>query len=239
MSTSSKLNPETVVAALREALGENLRSVCLYGSAVRGDTIKGVSDLNLLIVLNVSDAAAHEAIARVLGSDPCIEPFILGATGFERSVRAFAAKFASIKRWHRVLHGEDVLAGVTIPESLERFLCEQALRNLRLRTAHAFVTRSRHKHYGAFLTRNVTAMFLRFSEIVRLNGGEIPNEIPARVPVLEKELGLEAGTLRELLALKAGTQPWRETAAAEWHTKVFTALDTAVRWIENHWPQEP
>lgn len=239
MSTSRKLNPEAVAAALREALGENLRSVSLYGSAVRGDAIEGVSDLNLLIVLKVSDAAAHEAIARVLGSDPNIEPFILGAVGFERSVRAFAAKFASIKRWHRVLHGEDVLANVTIPESLERFLCEQALRNLRLRAAHSFVTRSRHKSYSAFLTRNVTSMFLRFSEIVRLNGGEIPNEIPARVPVLEKELGLDAATLRDLLALKSGARPWRDTAAAEWHARVFTVLDTAVRWIEAHWPLEP
>lgn len=233
-------NPaEAAVAALREHLGDNLHAVCLYGSAVRGDSVEGVSDINLLIVLKVSDAAAHEAVSWAIGKDRRIEPFILGLPGFERSVRAFAAKFASIQRWHRVLFGEDVLAGVTIPPTLERFLCEQALRNLRLRTAHHFVTRAQHRAYGAFLTRNATQILLRFSEVLRLEGVEIPSDIAARVPVLARELGLDAATLQDLVALKSGGHKWREAEADAWHRRVFAALDTVMRWIEAHWPQEP
>src|ERR1700741_4776100 len=95
------------VSALKEALGNNLYSCCLYGSAVRGDAIEGVSDINLLIVLENSTAEAHLAISRVIGGNPNIDPFVLGRRGFERSVRAFAPKFLSIQRNYRVLCGAD------------------------------------------------------------------------------------------------------------------------------------
>src|ERR1700740_117220 len=98
------------VSALQEALGNNLYSCCLYGSAVRGNAIEGVSDINVLIVLNKSDASAHAAITRALAGRPAIGPFILGREGFNRSARAFATKFASIKRNYHVLSGADPLA---------------------------------------------------------------------------------------------------------------------------------
>lgn len=230
---------ENAVAALQREVGENLYSVSLYGSAVRGGVIEGVSDLNLLIVLKVSDSAAHEAVARAIGEEPRIAPFVLGLEGFPRSVHAFASKFASIKRWHRVLHGEDVLAQVKIEPGLERFLCEQALRNLRLRLAHAFITRTRHRGYGAFLIPNITPIILRLSEVVRLSGHDVPDEIAARIPVLGRELKVDADTLSDLLGLKAQPKAWREVTAPQWHARVFAALDLTVRWIEVHWSEKP
>jgi hypothetical protein len=152
-------------------------------------------------------------------------------------VRAFAAKFASLKRWHRVLHGEDVLARVDIPENLERFLCEQALRNLRLRTAHAFVLNERHHGYGQHLKRIATEVVLRFSDVVRLSGVELPARPEDRIPPLERELGIEGKTLHDLLALRAGALPWRESDAQEWHARVFGALDSVLRRIEQSWPE--
>src|ERR1700761_6942154 len=94
---------DQAVAALGRGLGDNLHSCCVYGSAVRGNAVEGVSDLNLLIILNESTVTDHEAIARAIGGCPKIDPFILGRRGFERSERAFATKFASIKRNYRVL----------------------------------------------------------------------------------------------------------------------------------------
>ena len=84
---------DRAVAAMRQALGENLCSCCLYGSAVRGNAVEGVSDLNVLIVLRESTPAAHRALAEVLPAHPRLDPFILSRRSFERSARAFATKF--------------------------------------------------------------------------------------------------------------------------------------------------
>lgn len=79
-----------VIDSLKTGLGDHLHSCCLYGSAVRGNSIEGVSDVNLLIVLTESNSTTHQAVAKALHDFPEVDPFILGRRGFERSVRAFA-----------------------------------------------------------------------------------------------------------------------------------------------------
>jgi hypothetical protein len=227
---------EKAVSALRVELGENLFSCCVYGSAVRGNSIEGVSDINLLILLNQSNATAHEAIARAIGGQPLIDPFVLTRHGFERSERAFATKFASIKRNYRVLHGADPLADLKLDPALEKFLCEQAIRNLRLRLVHSFVTRQQHKAYDKFVVNNITAMFVQFSEVLRLNGISVPPAFELRVPLLEKEFKVDGQVLRDLLALKKSPKRFSDADAVSWHERLFPILDAVVNWIETNWP---
>lgn len=223
------------VAALKAGLGANLHSCCLYGSAVRGNAIDGISDLNLLIVLNESDSAAHQAVACALEGRPQIDPFVLGRRGFERSARAFAPKFASIRRHHRVLHGADPLADLKVDDQLERFLCEQALRNLRLRLIYAFVTRHEQKAYDRFVVRNVTAIFVQFSEVLRLQGTAIPTDFAERIPIFEREFKVDGRVLADLLALKREPRRFSDAQAIAEHERLFPVVDAVLRWIEQHW----
>lgn len=223
------------VESLKAALGDRLYSCCLYGSAVRGNVIEGVSDLNLLIVLNESSSATHQSVAEALADFPQVDPFVLAKRGFERSVRAFAPKFASIQRNYRVLHGADPLAELKVDPVLERFLCEQAVRNLRLRLVYSFVTRSRHKSYDRFVVRNITALFVQFSEVLRLGGASIPKEFDARIPLFEQEFKINGEVLRDLLALKRAPRRFNEAESSRWHDRLFPVMDTVLQWIEDHW----
>lgn len=227
---------DKAVAALKTSLGENLYSCCLYGSAVRGNFVEGISDINLLIVLKESNPAAHEAVAKAIGKATQIDPFILGRRGFERSARAFATKFASITRNYRVLHGADPLSGLKLDPPLERFLCEQALRNLRLRLIYAFVTRQRNKGYDRFLVRNVAGIFVQLCEVLRLEGIAIPLQLDARIPLLQKEFGMDGEVLRELLALKSSPRRLSEAEMVVWHERIFEQFELVLKWIENKWP---
>ena len=229
---------DQAVAALCRELGDNLFSCCVYGSAVRGNAIAGVSDINLLVILKQSDIAAHQAVARAIGGLPQIDPFVLAKRGFERSVRAFAPKFASIRRNYRVLHGADPLAAMDVDDGLEKFLCEQAFRNLRLRLVYSFVTRAQHQAYDRFVLRHVTPFFVQSSEILRLSGREIPPAFEARIPVLEQEFKIDGQVLRDLLALKAKPVRFSEAETVSWHERLFPAVDAVLVWIETHWPDE-
>jgi predicted nucleotidyltransferase len=241
ISKPERMTPEMqelldkAVKALRTELGGNLYSCCLYGSAVRGNLIKGVSDINLLIIVNESNSIAHEAISRAIGGEPKIDPFVLAKSGLARSFRAFAPKFASIKRNYRVLVGADPLAEFGADPQLEKFLCEQSLRNLRLRQVYSFVTRQRHKSYDAFVIRNTTPLFVQLSEVLRLNGISVPTGFDARIPVLEKEFKVDGGVLRDLLSLKSAPRRLTETEIVSLHAKLFTLVDTVIGWIESHW----
>jgi hypothetical protein len=227
---------DRVVGSLKEILGTNLHSCCLYGSAVRGDAIAGVSDINLLIVLGESTAEAHLAVRKVIASDREIDPFVLGRRGLERSVRAFAPKFLSIQRNYRVLYGTDPLAEVRVEPQLERFLCEQALRNLRLRLAFVFIKHAQNRDYSQFIARMATPLLLRFSEILRLDGKELPKELEARIPMLARDLGINEQLLRDLLAFKKQPKKLPDDEVIAWHERLFPAVDKAVTWMETKWP---
>ena len=237
MSTLPNALDQTV-SALQKALGNNLHSCCLYGSTVRGDSIEGVSDINLLIVLAESTAEAHLAISRVIDENPKIDPFVLGLRGFERSVRAFAPKFLSIRRNYRVLSGADVLKDIKVDPQLERFLCEQAMRNLRLRLARAFICRHQTRAYGNFLVHIEKPLLLRLSEMLRLDGRDLPDEIPERIPIFSKEFGVDEQLFNDLMALKNNPRNLSDAEMIQWHERLFPAVDKALAWIETRWPQQ-
>jgi predicted nucleotidyltransferase len=227
---------DRVVVALRSALGDNLHSCILYGSAVRGNLVPGVSDLNLLLILRESTPAAHAAIAEAIDVGVVVEPFVLGLAGLDRSIRAFASKFLSIRRNYRVLHGADPLAGLAIDPKIERFLCEQGLRNLRLRFVHArIVSRKDRAIYEAFLKRNDAVLFVQLSELLRLNGVEVPTAFEDRVGLFATTFGADPVVLREVLELKR--QPRRLSAEdiQRLHSGIFSLLNSAVLWLEAKW----
>lgn len=240
--SSSPMSPKLesllndTVASLRTNLGDNLHSVCLYGSAVRGNAIEGVSDLNVLIVIHDTTVAAHQAIARALEGRPQIDPFIHAKNGLPRSIRAFAPKFSSIRRNYRVLHGPDPLADMAVDPQLERFLCEQALRNFRLRLTYSFVTRQRHKNYDRFVLGHVTALFVHVSEVLRLEGHDIPKDFSARIALFERTFACDTQVLRDLLALKAAPRRLSESEALALHERLFPVVNAVVRWVEARWP---
>ena len=239
MTTKLQGTLDQAVNALRSELGDNLYSCCVYGSAVRGNAIEGVSDVNLLIILNQSTAAAHLAVSRAIGGQTQIDPFVLARRGFERSVRAFATKFASIRRNYRVLHGADPLVKLDVDAELEKFLCEQAIRNLRLRLVYSFITRQQNKAYDKFLVRNITGMFVQFSEALRLNGINLPAAFENRIPILESEYKFDGQVMRDLLVLKKSPRRFSDQEAVAWHERLFPVVDAVLAWIEVNWPANP
>ena len=238
MSPSLEKLIEQAAEALRRELGANLYSCCLYGSAVRGNYIEGQSDINLLISVGASTPDAHEKIARAIGNEAVIDPFVISQPALARTVRAFASKFASIQRNYRVIYGADPFAGLKIEPRHERFLCEQALRNLQLRMTFAFITRERNKSYRRFLARSVTPLFVQFSEALRLEGVAVPKEFEARIPLFEKQFNIDGMILRELLALKARPDERRRDTDADLHERVVPVVDSVLSWVVKHWEDE-
>ncbi|PTY03423.1 hypothetical protein DB346_05950 [Verrucomicrobia bacterium LW23] len=235
---------DEVVEALRSALGGNLYSCCLYGSAVRGNFERD-SDLNLLILLNDFTPSAHVALAAVISKHRRVAPFLLARRGFERSFRVFSPKFASIRRNYRVLAGADPLAAMRIDPEEERYLVEQALRNLRLRLVHAFVTRLDDATYQRHLVRIVTPLFVQLGEVARLSGVEQSKDFAERIPGFEKLFGIDGAVLTDLLELKAKASAAASTVAApaaatapsaeQWHSRLFPLIDAVVVWMEANW----
>jgi predicted nucleotidyltransferase len=218
------------VRYLSGGLQANLYSAVLYGSAVRGGFDARTSDINVLIVLQASTPEAHTVIGEAVDAAPVLmEPFVLGRVGIERSFRAFAPKFDSIKRHHLLLHGADPLVDYTRDSELAAFLLEQSLRNLRLRSVQAYIQhRSSPKEYLGYLTRTLPATITDLSEVLRFADASLPADFTARIPQLGQWYGVSEQGLGNLLDLSLHPRPMSRDDVDEAHRFLFGLLDRAV-----------
>jgi len=231
---------DKIVESLKSNLGENLYSCMLYGSAVRGDHNPKVSDINLLIVLEESTPEAHEVISEAVRGRYRVDPFVIGHHGMERSFQTFAMKFLSIHRDYKVICGKDILDDLEIDKESLKFLCEQSLRNIRLRLVHAFImNRKDRKMYEHFLLQILPSIFVSLSDLVRLQGAKVPHLFSERIPALKVELAIETPILEDLLKFKEKPHTLTLKIIPHFHSQLFHLLNHAIEKLESQWPIPP
>jgi hypothetical protein len=131
------------VDAVIGVFGPDLKSVILYGSAADG-TLRPTSDVNLLLVLSAFDAAKANAIrAPYLIAEAAVRltAMFLLESEVPAALESFAQKFSDLHRRHRLLHGSDPFANVSIPRPAIIFRVRQVLLNLTLRLREGYVAR--------------------------------------------------------------------------------------------------
>jgi hypothetical protein len=126
-----------LVEKLRKAHGERLVSVVLYGSAAAPDGHKDkLSDYNVLCVLDrVSDIelGACEPIFRWWREMKNPAPLLLTVDEVRNATDCFPMEFSDMKDRHRILLGEDVIAGIDVDTVFYRAMVEHELRAKMLR----------------------------------------------------------------------------------------------------------
>jgi len=119
------------VIQLRNAAGENLKSVILYGSAASGRFHPGLSDINLLCVLQETSFAALQVLAPTLktwAEQKHSAPLLFSSEELQRSADVFAIEFLDMKEHHKLLFGSDPVPGLHVPLDRHRSQVEYELR---------------------------------------------------------------------------------------------------------------
>jgi len=228
-----------LTAQLIKSLGNNLYSCILYGSAIRGDFAARSSDINLLIILNESTTDAHEIIAEALAvhSNVRVDPLVLGRAGIKRNFEMAGAKFVSISRDFRILHGSDPFRGLQVDTNILKFLTEQSLRSLRMRAVRAYVLYSKERtQYVRFVNRMRTSIFSALSDIIRLtdSASDLPHDFSDRPKVIGEFLGTDASVLEDFLQV-GGREKLSPQEIRSLHLGLYNLLSHAIFWMESHW----
>jgi predicted nucleotidyltransferase len=135
---------QELVDRLKQAQGDGLRSVILYGSAATGEHNEHFSDLNVLCVL------ARVSPAELAGAGPIFEwwrklgnpsPLLLSEEELRTSTDCFPIEFHDMQERRRVLFGKDLIQDLAIDRTFYRAQVEMELRSklLRLRQKAADV----------------------------------------------------------------------------------------------------
>jgi hypothetical protein len=127
----------------KQAFGNDLRSVILYGSAAEG-RLRPTSDINLLLILSAFDPVKANAIRSqfaLASSAVGLKAMFLLESETQCAVELFAQKFSDVHRRHRVLYGPDPFAAVSPPRGAIILRVRQVLLNLSLRLREAYIER--------------------------------------------------------------------------------------------------
>jgi len=138
---------ELFLGAAREALGADLRSAVLFGSAAEG-RMRPTSDVNLILVLRAFDPAKVEKLRdafRAAHAAAQLRAMFLLEAEIPAALESFADKFADVLRRRRVIHGDDPFAGLSVPRAAEIARLRERLLNLALRLREAYVSRGVHE----------------------------------------------------------------------------------------------
>ena len=205
VTTMDKLLTE-LVGKLRSANGDRLIAVILYGSAATEAGKDPFSDFNVLCVLKQvtpQELADSEPIIRWWREKKHPAPLLLSEEEVRTSSDCFPIEFHDIKERHRVLHGTDVVADLTIDYSFYRAQVEHELRAklLRLRQKAAGVL-SEKDVLLRLLAESISTFSVLFRHALLLSGEAAQFDKREIVKACRDKFGIDASPFLTLLDVR-------------------------------------
>ena len=228
---------EASVASLLEGVDRVLAgrySAVLYGSAARGDWVKGVSDINVLLVVDDTSPAVLRSLSgpfeqwRRSGNPP---PMLLHRAEWQRAADAFPIEVMDIQHAHTVLRGADPVTGLSLNLRELRLLLEHELRGklLQLRRGYVALANDRAALSQLGLASMPTILIL-LRGILRLAERPIPREPEAVVREASAVAGTPPDGFLEMLRHRP-EQKW--VATREQFEAYLSAVEAAARYVDH------
>lgn len=168
---------DTFVAALRAAVGDRLRAAALFGSAARDEWIEGISDVNVLVLLDRIDAGVLERAAPAARTAAAggVAPLLMEVEEWHRAADVFAIEVADMKEARVPLHGDDPVASLQVDASALRLQAERELRGKLLHLHGAMLmTADDPKRLGQILVHALPSFSAYLRAALRLANTPVP-----------------------------------------------------------------
>jgi predicted nucleotidyltransferase len=227
---------------LAELLGERLRGVVLHGSVSRGEAVAGVSDVNLLVLLDAIDADVLRRLAPEargwLERERSV-PLVLTWDEWAAASDAFAVETADMVDSHELLHGDDPLDGRTVER---RYLRLQAERELRAKLIHlregTLVSADRPEDLGRLLLVALPSVATYLRTALRLAGEWAPLATPETLQAGAALVAAEADPLLRLWEMRGRREIPRTEVEDPLMVAVHEILERTVAYVDTL-PGEP
>ncbi|MFH1645874.1 MAG: hypothetical protein ABIB11_05580, partial [Candidatus Omnitrophota bacterium] len=178
-------------------------SIYVYGSAVSGDFVPGVSDINSVVVFKeMGFLELHKSLNLISKGirKKISAPLFLTPEHIRDSADTFPIEFNEMKDSYLVLFGKDLLMELKIEPSHIRFVCEQQLKGKLIRIRQAFLEIGlRKRGMEALIKESFNSLFPVFRSMLRLKSIEPPVKKENIISSLAKTFGINGELFIALL----------------------------------------
>jgi len=227
------MTPEKLVEELKQACPKGLKSVILYGSSAAGDRIEKKSDYNVLVVtedlgIGTLDAMSKAASAWAKAGNPA--PMLFTEERLVQAADVFPIELLDIRECHKVLHGEDLVAGLEIDTKNLRLEIEHELRGQLIHLRQSYLlTQGKSKAVADLMTQSLSTFLVLFRAALRLFEEQVPQKKFEALEKLATYLEFDVSIFETVQSLKDGTKKTKDVALGELFS---TYLKTVERVID-------
>jgi hypothetical protein len=232
------MTPEQLVSALQQAIGTNLKSVVLYGSAAAGDFVAGVSGRDILILAERLDAHELEALAAPLATwqhagNPL--PQLFTPEELANSADVFPIEIRDIQQSRRVLYGSDPLRDLKIDMPHYRMQLERELKTRLQLLRRSYLTCASNEHRIAELMfASISTFLVLLRASLRLYNDSVPAEKADSLDQLSKHLTFDPQPFRAVLSLKNQKSMPTAGEMARLFAQYLSSIEQVVQGVDRH-----
>ncbi len=228
---------DQIAKELGSLYGPRLRSVVLYGSVPREEAVPGVSDINLLVLLDTVDGPAlriGSALARRWVKAGNTAPMLASWQEWEESADAFAIEVADMRDAREVLRGTDPITHLPEDDVALRLQTERELRGklVQLRTG-LLLSAEQPDEIGALLLRALPSFTTYFRAILRLNGQKPPARSQDVIAEAGRVAGFDPASLLRAWEARKAAKPLKMALDDAVTTGYYTAVVRATEYVDS------
>lgn len=178
-TTEQGRRAEEFVSELRGTLAGRLQAASLFGSAARGEWIEGVSDINVLVLVDDIDAPLLARTAPIAQSAAAhgITPLVMEVEEWRRAADVFTIELADMKDASVPLFGTDPAAVLPVQPAILRLQAEREMRAKLLHLHGAMLmTADDAERLGAILVHALPSFAAYLRALLRLAGEAVPRD---------------------------------------------------------------
>ncbi|HUH13170.1 MAG TPA: nucleotidyltransferase domain-containing protein [Longimicrobiales bacterium] len=213
---------ERFVTTMAGELEGGLRSALVYGSVARGDAIPGVSDVNILLLLDSVTMETLEQLsplARGWAEQGNTAPLLLDWESWGRAADVFSVEVSDMLEHRRLIRGEDPLDGVRVQPRSLRAQTERELRGKLIQLHEGLLLAAPEPdRVGELLLAALPSFATYFRATLRLAARPVPATTPETIAATAVLVGGDAGAFQEA---------WQ--ARAQGHAPALRPTDGTVR----------
>lgn len=191
--------------------GSRLRSALLFGSVARGEAVAGVSDINVLLLVDHIDATLLKEASkstRTWIKTAREAPLLFEWEQWQRGADVFAIEIADMRDAHEILFGTDPLGATPADPAAMRLQAERELRAklLQLQTG-LLVAAETPADVGTLLTQSIPSFTTYMRTALRLAGHAVPTNTPEVINHATKLVGGSADAYIKVWEARSGKKP--------------------------------
>jgi hypothetical protein len=150
-----------------------------------------------------------------------------------RSVDVFTIELIDMQQHHRVLFGEDVIQGLSIPLNLHRVQVEYELREkLELLRQHLSLASGNHSRMWELLLRSVSSFTTLFRHVMLVLGQSAPVGKREAVQALAQQIGFDASGVLQVLDVREKKTDRKKFDVADVFARYLAALEQVTAAVD-------